>query len=93
MKIDCPKCDGAMTLAEARAQLQPVGVAVAATTQGATQRQGAGMDIPEDRYREIEAMIDSAESPVGIDAKKTHVIIIYKLMEIERRLAELESKG
>jgi hypothetical protein len=42
---------------------------------------------------EIEAMIHSDNSPVGIDAKKTHVIIIQKLMEIEARLAALESAG
>lgn len=39
---------------------------------------------------EIEAMIASDSSPVGIDAKKTHVIIIRKLLEIERRLERLE---
>jgi len=29
---------------------------------------------------------------VGIDAKKTHIIIIHKLMEIEKRLKALEKK-
>ena len=38
-------------------------------------------------------MIESLDSPVGIDAKKTHVIIIYKLMEIERRLTALEESS
>ncbi len=37
-------------------------------------------------------MIASDESPVGIDAKKTHVLILYRLMEIERRLAALERR-
>ena len=50
------------------------------------------MDIPETEYKEIEKMIDSKDSPVGIDAKKTHVIVIHKLMEIEKRLGKLESK-
>ncbi|HXV74739.1 MAG TPA: hypothetical protein VD788_00340 [Candidatus Polarisedimenticolaceae bacterium] len=50
------------------------------------------MEVPRERYREIERVIASEESPVGIDAKKTHVIIIHKLTEIERRLAELERK-
>ena len=50
------------------------------------------MDVPKDRYEEIERAIHSADSPVGIDAKKTHVIILHKLMEIERRLAALEQK-
>ena len=49
------------------------------------------MEISEERYNEIERLIESAESPVGIDAKKTHVIIIHKLMEIERRLSNLEN--
>ena len=48
--------------------------------------------IPPQRYAEIEKMISSAESVVGIDAKKTHIIIIHKLMEIEKRLKALEDK-
>ena len=48
------------------------------------------MEIPEDEYKDIEKLIDSKDSPVGIDAKKTHVIIIHKLMEIEKRLEKLE---
>lgn len=50
------------------------------------------MDVPEDRYEEIERAIRSDESPVGIDAKKTHVIILHKLTEIEKRLSLLEEK-
>ena len=38
----------------------------------------------------IEELIASAESPVGIDVKKTHVIIIQKLVQIEERLERLE---
>lgn len=49
-------------------------------------------EIPQAEYEAIEAMISSAESVVGIDAKKTHIIIIHKLMEIERRLKTLEEK-
>ncbi len=41
-------------------------------------------------YGEIEELITSNDSPVGIDAKKTHVIIIHKLMQIEKRLETLE---
>ena len=48
------------------------------------------MDVPKERYDEIARMIESVDSPVGIDAKKTHVIILHKLMEIERRLTALE---
>jgi hypothetical protein len=46
--------------------------------------------IPPADYEAIEAMIASDDSPVGIDAKKTHVIILHKLMSIEARLAKLE---
>lgn len=49
------------------------------------------LDIPEDKYREILEQIESDESPVGIDAGKTHVLILHKLLEIEDRLKELES--
>ncbi len=47
-------------------------------------------DIPQDEYARIEKLIESADSPVGIDAKKTHIIIIHKLLELERRLSRLE---
>jgi hypothetical protein len=47
--------------------------------------------IPEKEYKEIEQMIANSESVVGIDAKKTHIIIIHKLMEIEKRLIALET--
>ncbi len=50
------------------------------------------IDIPDDDYRRIEQMIASDASPVGIDAKKTHVLILHKLIEIERRLDVLEKK-
>lgn len=44
-------------------------------------------------YRRIAREIGSDPSPVGIDAKKTHVMILYKLEEIERRLAALEARA
>lgn len=46
--------------------------------------------IPQEEYDQIERLIASDESPVGIDAKRTHVLILYKLAEIERRLGRLE---
>ena len=49
-------------------------------------------EIPKAEFEAIEALISSSESVVGIDAKKTHIIIIHKLMEIERRLKALEEK-
>ncbi len=51
------------------------------------------IDIPTSRYDEIEQLIGSDASPVGIDAKKTHILILHKLIEIERRLARIESTG
>ena len=50
------------------------------------------MEVPEEEYNEIVKEIESIDSPVGIDAKKTHVIIIHKLREIEKRLDRLEGK-
>ena len=48
-------------------------------------------EVPASDYGEIEELIASEDSPVGIDAKKTHVIIIHKLLQIEKRLDTLES--
>ncbi|HJM14583.1 MAG TPA: hypothetical protein QF710_04140 [Candidatus Nitrosopelagicus sp.] len=48
------------------------------------------LEVDEDRKTEIANVITSPDSPVGIDAKKTHIIIINKLIEIEKRLEELE---
>ena len=47
--------------------------------------------IPAEIYQEIESMIASEKSVVGIDAKHTHILILYKLMEIEKRLDKLEA--
>ena len=47
-------------------------------------------EVPVSDYAEIEELIASEASPVGIDAKKTHVIIIHKLLQIEERLERLE---
>ena len=49
------------------------------------------MEIPDDTYERIEQSIFSDDSPVGIDAKKTHVMILYKLEQIEARLQRLEA--
>jgi len=50
------------------------------------------MDVPHEAYTRLEKYITSDESPVGIDAKKTHILILYKLMEIERKLDNLSHK-
>lgn len=49
------------------------------------------LDISEEEYQKILQQIESDESPVGIDAGKTHVLILHKLLEIEKRLEKLES--
>ncbi len=51
------------------------------------------MNIDQDTYKRIEQLIGSADSPVGIDAKKTHVLILHKLTQIEQRLARLEQSS
>jgi len=48
------------------------------------------MEIPQDVYRAIAEEIASDASPVGIDAKKTHVIILHRLKQIEDRLGRIE---
>ncbi|MEX1016947.1 MAG: hypothetical protein WDZ31_09385 [Phycisphaeraceae bacterium] len=51
------------------------------------------MNIDRQTYEQIEKLISSADSPVGIDAKKTHVLILHKLTQIEQRLARLEQQA
>ncbi len=48
------------------------------------------MKVPDREFARLSELIDSADSPVGIDAKRTHVLILYKLEQIERRLAAIE---
>ena len=48
------------------------------------------LEVDSDKKSQIEKVITSEDSPVGIDAKKTHIIIINKLVEIEKRLDNLE---
>jgi len=50
------------------------------------------MIIDKKTYQEIARLIHSDDSPVGIDAKKTHIYIIHKLNQIEKRLEALEKK-
>lgn len=47
--------------------------------------------VPPADAERIRRQIESADSPVGIDAATTHVLIIWKLEQIERRLDELEA--
>lgn len=50
------------------------------------------LNISEQEYEEILKQIKDNDSPVGIDAGKTHVLILQKLLRIERRLEALEMR-
>ena len=50
------------------------------------------MDVPGDAYEALEREISSEESPVGIDAKHTHILILHRLERLEERLARLEAR-
>lgn len=49
-------------------------------------------NIPKKELAQIESAIQSDESVVGIDAKKTHVIIIHMLHQIQQKLDEMEQR-
>ena len=49
-------------------------------------------EVPQEEFEKIAAEIVSEDSPVGIDAKKTHVLILHKLSQIEARLERLERR-
>ena len=49
-------------------------------------------NISQETFDKIAKLIHSDSSPVGIDAKKTHIIIINKLNQIIERLERLESR-
>ena len=59
------------------------------TNESEASKENELMDVPHEAYTRLEKYITSDESPVGIDAKKTHILILYKLMEIERKLDNL----
>ena len=40
-------------------------------------------------YAEIAKVIHSDDSPVGIDAEKTHILILHKLQDLSDRMAQL----
>ena len=48
--------------------------------------------IDQKTYDAIAKLIHSDTSPVGIDAKKTHILILEKLIRLEERLKDLEAK-
>jgi len=50
------------------------------------------IDIDQEVYDQIAEMIHSDSSPVGFDAKRTHVYIIHMLQRIQQRLDDLERR-
>ena len=52
----------------------------------------SNLDVPLDIFTSIAREISSEASPVGIDAKKTHIIILHKLQEIDERLRRIEDR-
>jgi len=50
------------------------------------------LKISEADYKKIKKKIGSDQSVVGIDAKKTHIIIIHMLEQIQSRLDRLENR-
>ena len=55
-------------------------------------RNESGMDIDKETYDRIAAEIQSDASPVGIDAKKTHIMILHLLQELTARLERVEKR-
>ncbi|MFT7345398.1 MAG: hypothetical protein ACI9XP_001993 [Lentimonas sp.] len=49
-------------------------------------------EIDPKTYDEIAGLIHSDASPVGIDAKKTHILILHKLQELSERMERLEKE-
>jgi hypothetical protein len=47
-------------------------------------------EVEAGEYEAIANIIAADNSPVGIDAKKTHIIILHKLDELNKRLARIE---
>lgn len=50
------------------------------------------MKIDQTEFDRIEKEIHSDQSPVGIDAKKTHIYIIHLLESIQARLDKIEGR-
>ena len=48
--------------------------------------------VPDTVYAAFGEALGSETSPVGIDAKKTHVIILHVLLDLQDRLARIETR-
>ena len=49
-------------------------------------------DINENTYNEIAKVIHSDNSPVGIDAKKTHILILKALADLTDKVDALQQE-
>ncbi|MBN4072578.1 hypothetical protein JYT74_00930 [Crocinitomix catalasitica] len=49
-------------------------------------------NIEKETFDKIAEIIHSDSSPVGIDAKKTHILILKLLDDIDNRLRRIEGK-
>ena len=52
----------------------------------------SNLKIEKKMFDAIAKEIHSDKSPVGIDAKKTHVLILEKLIQVAKRLDRIEAK-
>jgi len=50
------------------------------------------LNIPAEAEEKISEVIGSDQSVVGIDAKKTHVLILHLLLQLEERLTHIEDR-
>lgn len=50
------------------------------------------LKVDKEIFDSIAKEIHSDSSPVGIDAKKTHILILEKLIQLEKRLDRIEAK-
>jgi hypothetical protein len=48
--------------------------------------------VPDPAYAALAEAVGSESSPVGIDARKTHVIILHILLDLQDRLDRIESR-
>lgn len=55
-----------------------------------TEKQQIMEGVSKEEFEKLAKMIHSDSSPVGIDAKKTHILILHKLDEILTRIEKLE---
>jgi len=50
------------------------------------------LKVEKELFEEIAKEIHSDASPVGIDAKKTHIIILDKLLKLEEKLEHIQKR-